>query len=113
MFYSHRFSGTTDSPLLPPIFAEVGGGIGGFGGGEGVKSPLGFLKEFFRDSDFDSLDPILKGLYEELRGSVMKVSLLLRNFQESAINKQMMGWVVVVEEGSEALRVFALQRDDR
>lgn len=75
-------SGATGSPLLPLIFADVGGSIGGFGSGGGVKSPPGFLEEFFRDSDFDSLDPILKGLYEELRGSVMKVSAL-GNFQES------------------------------
>ncbi|KAL1291560.1 hypothetical protein HN51_060091 [Arachis hypogaea] len=75
----------TASPLLPLIFAEVGGGIDAFGGssgGGGPKSPPGFLEEFFRDSDFDSLDPILKGLYEELRGSVMKVSAL-GNFQDS------------------------------
>ncbi|KAF7820500.1 putative ubiquitin conjugation factor E4 [Senna tora] len=74
-----------NSPLLPLIFSEVGTTIDGFGGSGsagGVKSPPGFLEEFFRDSDFDSLDPILKGLYEELRGSVMKVSAL-GNFQDS------------------------------
>ncbi|KAE9590331.1 hypothetical protein Lal_00028116 [Lupinus albus] len=75
--------GASGSPLLPLIFAEVGGGsIDGFGTGGGVKAPPGFLEEFFRESDFDSLDPILKGLYEELRGSVMKVSAL-GNFQDS------------------------------
>lgn len=74
-----------NSPLLPLIFSEVGSTINGFGGSGsagGVKSPPGFLEDFFRDSDFDSLDPILKGLYEELRGSVMKVSAL-GNFQDS------------------------------
>ncbi|XP_028760138.1 probable ubiquitin conjugation factor E4 isoform X1 [Neltuma alba] len=74
-----------NSPLLPLILSEVGGTISGFGGSGnagGVKSPPGFLEEFFRDSDSDSLDPILKGLYEELRGSVMKVSSL-GNFQDS------------------------------
>ncbi|KAK7316313.1 hypothetical protein VNO77_35261 [Canavalia gladiata] len=76
------FPKTSTSPLLPLVFAEVGGGISGFGGGGGVKSPPGFLEEFFRDPDFDSLDKILKGLYEELRGSVMKVSAL-GNFQDS------------------------------
>lgn len=77
-------AGAGASPLLPLIFAEVGsGGIAGFSsGGGGVKSPPGFLEEFFRDPDFDSLDRILKGLYEELRGSVMKVSAL-GNFQDS------------------------------
>ncbi|RDX82921.1 putative ubiquitin conjugation factor E4, partial [Mucuna pruriens] len=68
-------SSGANSPLLPLIFSEVG-----FGGG--AKSPPGFLEEFFRDPDFDSLDRILKGLYEELRGSVMKVSAL-GNFQDS------------------------------
>ncbi|KAG4976071.1 hypothetical protein JHK86_035545 [Glycine max] len=72
-----------NSPLLLLIFAEVGGGnVFGGGGGGGAKSPPGFLEEFFRDPDFDSLDKILKGLYEELRGSVMKVSAL-GNFQDS------------------------------
>ncbi|KAF3444825.1 hypothetical protein FNV43_RR14518 [Rhamnella rubrinervis] len=56
------------SPLLPLIFSEVGSSVDGFG-------------EFFRDSDFDSLDPILKGLYENLRKSVLNVSAL-GNFQQ-------------------------------
>lgn len=74
------------SPLLPLVIAECGGGGGmgvfGSGGSGGVKSPPGFLEEFFTDPDFESLDRILKGLYEELRGSVMKVSVL-GNFQDS------------------------------
>ncbi|KAI9124653.1 hypothetical protein K1719_004575 [Acacia pycnantha] len=73
-----------NSPLLQLILSEVGGTINGFGGSgnaSGVKSPPGFLEEFFRDSHSD-LDPILKGLYEELRGSVVKVSAL-GNFQDS------------------------------
>ncbi|XVF16700.1 hypothetical protein REPUB_Repub10bG0054900 [Reevesia pubescens] len=74
------------SPLLPLIFAEVSRGVmlDGFGGnelGSGVDCPPGFLEEFFKDSDFDTLDPILKGLYEDLRGSVLKVSAL-GNFQQ-------------------------------
>lgn len=78
-------AGAGASPLLPLILAEVGGGsigVFGGGGGGGVKCPPGFLEEFFKDPDFDSLDRILKGLYEELRGSVMKVSVL-GNFQDS------------------------------
>ena len=75
-------SGGANSPLLSLILAEVGGGNVFGGGGGGAKSPPGFLEEFFRDPDFDSLDKILKGLYEELRGSVMKVSAL-GNFQDS------------------------------
>lgn len=73
------------SPLLPLIFSEVGGGMDGFGGsssgGSGAQCPPGFLKEFFDEADWDSLDPILRGLYENLRGSVLNVSAL-GNFQQ-------------------------------
>ncbi|XP_024033127.1 probable ubiquitin conjugation factor E4 [Morus notabilis] len=71
------------SPLLPLIFSEVGGTLDGFGGTSsgGIQSPPGFLEEFFRDGDFDSLDSILKGLYEDLRLGVLKVSAL-GNFQQ-------------------------------
>ncbi|PON40797.1 Ubiquitin conjugation factor E4, core [Parasponia andersonii] len=73
------------SPLLPLIFSKVGSSLDGFGGvvggSGGVESPPGFLEEFFRDSDFDSLDPILRGLYEDLRLGVLKVSAL-GNFQQ-------------------------------
>lgn len=78
-------SASSHSPLLPLIYSEVSSGMidgfGGSGGSSGVQSPPGFLEEFLRDSDFDSLDPILKGLYEDLRGSVLKVSAL-GNFQQ-------------------------------
>ncbi|XP_015879864.3 probable ubiquitin conjugation factor E4 [Ziziphus jujuba] len=71
------------SPLLPLIFSKVGSAVvDGFGGSSsGVQCPPGFLEEFFKDSDFDSLDPILKGLYENLRKSVINVSAL-GNFQQ-------------------------------
>lgn len=70
------------SPLLPLIFSEVGSVVDGFGGSSSsVQCPPGFLEEFFKDSDFDSLDPILKGLYENLRKSVLSVSAL-GNFQQ-------------------------------
>ncbi|KAK9924987.1 hypothetical protein M0R45_033328 [Rubus argutus] len=72
------------SPLLPLIFSEVASSVDGFGGSTssgGLQCPPGFLDDFFRDSDFDSLDPIFKGLYEELREIVLKVSAL-GNFQQ-------------------------------
>lgn len=74
----------TSSPLLSLIFSEVGSGVFEFGGSSssgGVQCPPGFLDEFFRDSDLETLDPILKGLYEDLRGSVLKISAL-GNFQQ-------------------------------
>ncbi|KAJ0100383.1 hypothetical protein Patl1_21822 [Pistacia atlantica] len=82
---SNKFDASNVSPLLPLIFSEVGGGIEGFGVssivGSGAQCPPGFLKEFFEEADWDSLDPILKGLYENLRGSVLNVSAL-GNFQQ-------------------------------
>ncbi|KAK6928136.1 U-box domain [Dillenia turbinata] len=72
------------SPLLPMIFSEVSTSVDAFGGTSssgGIVCPPGFLEDFLKDSDFDSLDPMLKGLYEDLRGSVLKVSAL-GNFQQ-------------------------------
>ncbi|GAA0149185.1 ubiquitin-protein ligase [Lithospermum erythrorhizon] len=73
------------SPLLPLVFAEVSSvavdGFGGSGGGGGVKCPPGFLEEFFREGDYDSMEMVMKQLYEDLRGSVLKVSAL-GNFQQ-------------------------------
>lgn len=76
-------SGSNDSdvsPLLPLIFSEVSSSVDGFGGSS-IGCPPGFLEEFFRDADFDSLDPILKGLFENLRSRVLNVSAL-GNFQQ-------------------------------
>lgn len=72
------------SLLLPLVFSEVSSSVDAFGGSNGsggVSSPRGFLDELFRDGDFDSMDPILKQLYEDLRGTVLKVSAL-GNFQQ-------------------------------
>lgn len=65
------------SPLLPLIFAAVDG----FNSGGTLPPPPRFLEDLFQEGDFDSLDPILKGLYEDLRGNVIKVSVL-GNFQQ-------------------------------
>lgn len=82
MFPNNDTSKSNVSPLLPLIFAEVGGNLDGFGGSSGgISCPPGFLEEFFRDADYDSMEPILKQLYEDLRGSVLKVSAL-GNFQQ-------------------------------
>ncbi|KAI8541697.1 hypothetical protein RHMOL_Rhmol08G0082500 [Rhododendron molle] len=84
MFPNWDVTNSNVSPLLPLIFAEVSSSVDGFGGGSssgsGVSCPPGFLEEFFKDSDFDSLDSILKQLFEDLRGNVLKVSAL-GNFQ--------------------------------
>lgn len=69
------------SPLLPLVFAEVASSVDFGSTSSGVVSPPGFLDEFFKDADYDSVDPILKQLYEDLRGSVLKVSAL-GNFQQ-------------------------------
>ncbi|XP_051121088.1 probable ubiquitin conjugation factor E4 [Andrographis paniculata] len=70
------------SPLQPLIFSEVGTSLDAFGGSSsGVSCPPGFLDEFFTDADYDTLEPISKQLYEDLRGSVLKVSAL-GNFQQ-------------------------------
>ncbi|KAL8199422.1 hypothetical protein R6Q57_012990 [Mikania cordata] len=71
------------SPLLPLIFSEVSSSIDAFGGGtsSSVASCPGFLDDLFRDSDYESVEPILKQLYEDLRGIVLKCSAL-GNFQQ-------------------------------
>ncbi|CAN1248441.1 Probable ubiquitin conjugation factor E4 [Linum perenne] len=68
------------SSLLTLIFGAVD--RDGFNGGGGSQPPPpGFLDELFSDADFDSLKPIFEGLYEGLRGNVLKVSAL-GNFQQ-------------------------------
>ncbi|CAA6662959.1 unnamed protein product [Spirodela intermedia] len=70
--------------LLDLIFSEVATSLDAFGGnslGGGHVSPPGFLEEFFKESDVDSLEPVMKDLYEKLKGSVFRVSVL-GNFQQ-------------------------------
>lgn len=84
MFPNRETNKSNVSPMLPLIFSEVSLAVDGFGGSSnsgGVTCPPGFLDDFFKDGDFDSLDSILKQLYEDLRGSVLKVSAL-GNFQQ-------------------------------
>ncbi|XP_057769616.1 probable ubiquitin conjugation factor E4 [Salvia miltiorrhiza] len=82
MFPNYDANKSSVTPLLPLIFAEVGGNLDGFGGSSsGASSPPGFLEEFFRDADYESMEPVMKQLYEDLRGSVLKVSAL-GNFQQ-------------------------------
>ncbi|KAI4389267.1 hypothetical protein MLD38_001507 [Melastoma candidum] len=74
------------SPLLPYVFGEVSTGMDGFitgssGSHSVIKAPPGFMDEFFKEGDYDSLENILKQLYEDLRGAVLKVSVL-GNFQQ-------------------------------
>ncbi|KAF9626513.1 hypothetical protein IFM89_034447 [Coptis chinensis] len=71
------------SPLLPMICSEFASfdGYGGSGSSSGQSCPPGFLDDFFIYADYDTLEPIFKGLYEDLRGSVLKVSAL-GNFQQ-------------------------------
>ncbi|XP_068654730.1 probable ubiquitin conjugation factor E4 [Aristolochia californica] len=84
MFPGDGANNSSDLRLLDLIFSEVSTSVDGFGGpsfGSGVSSPPGFLDEFFRDSDYDGLEPILATLYEDLRDKVLKVSAL-GNFQQ-------------------------------
>nr|XP_027073980.1 probable ubiquitin conjugation factor E4 [Coffea arabica] len=76
MFPNWDTNKSSVSPLLPLIFSEVSTAVDGFDSSGGVSSPPGFLEEFLRDGDYDSMEPIMKQLYEDLRGSVLKVSAL-------------------------------------
>ncbi|KAL5723047.1 RING-type E3 ubiquitin transferase [Ranunculus cassubicifolius] len=69
------------SPLLPLIFSDVSSSVDSYGSSSGQICPPGFVDDFFKDGDYDSLEPIFKGLYVDIRGSVVKVSAL-GNFQQ-------------------------------
>lgn len=82
--FGHSEDSAGSPRLLDLIFSEVASSLDAFGGnslGGGHISPPGFLEEFFKESDVDSLEPIMKDLYEKLKGSVFRVSVL-GNFQQ-------------------------------
>ena len=68
--------------LLGLVLSEVASPMDGESSLAGeLSSPPGFLDEFFREGDYESLEMVLKDLYEKLRESVDKVSAL-GNFQQ-------------------------------
>ncbi|KAI3960488.1 hypothetical protein MKW98_002987 [Papaver atlanticum] len=91
MFISNDVSNATKSsvyPLLGLLYSQFSSSADAFGGSSsssstdgGLSCPPGFLEEFFRDTDMDSMELIFKEMYESLRGSVLKVSAL-GNFQQ-------------------------------
>ncbi|MFS8014232.1 hypothetical protein Hanom_Chr15g01342171 [Helianthus anomalus] len=71
MFPDNDRSRSNVSPLLPLVFGEVSSSIDTFGGGSVGVCP-GFIDELFRDTDYESVEPILNHLYEDLRGIVCR-----------------------------------------
>ncbi|KAK8933685.1 putative ubiquitin conjugation factor E4 [Platanthera zijinensis] len=70
------------SELLDLIFSEVASSLDGSNSlGSGFSCPPGFLDELFSEGDAESLDPVMNELYEKLRASVERVSVL-GNFQQ-------------------------------
>lgn len=81
---SGPYGSSATSDLMSMIFSEVSTPVDGFGGdslGSGFDCPPGFIDEFFRDGDDDSLEPVLKDLFEKLKQSVERVSAL-GNFRQ-------------------------------
>ncbi|XP_049343169.1 probable ubiquitin conjugation factor E4 [Solanum verrucosum] len=84
MFPNWDMAPANVSLLLPLLFSEFSTSVdeyGGSSGSGGVSSPPGFLDELFKDGNCDNMEPILKQLYEDLRGTVLNVSVL-GNFQQ-------------------------------
>ncbi|KAJ0752146.1 hypothetical protein HanPI659440_Chr09g0321011 [Helianthus annuus] len=71
MFSDKDRSRSNVSPLLSLVFGEVSSSTNTFGGGSVGACP-GFIYELFRDTDYKSVEPILKELYEDLRGIVCR-----------------------------------------
>lgn len=72
------------SPLLDLFLYEASAEFAAFGGSSvpEITTPPGFLDDFFRDFEEDSLDPILKQLYEDLKLTMLEVASPLQDFQK-------------------------------
>ncbi|KAJ6802526.1 putative ubiquitin conjugation factor E4 [Iris pallida] len=82
MFPSSSSLTPPSSDLLSVIFAEVRSPMDGESSLAGALSaPPGFVDDFFRDADYESVESVTRDLFERLRGSVGRVSVL-GNFQQ-------------------------------
>lgn len=72
------------SPLLDLFLYEASAEFSAFGGSSVpvITTPPGFLDDFFSDFEEDSLDPILKQLYEDLKLTMLEVASPLQDFQK-------------------------------
>ncbi|KAK8966213.1 putative ubiquitin conjugation factor E4 [Platanthera guangdongensis] len=72
----------TTSELLDLIFSEVASSLDGSNSlGSGFSYPPWFLEQLFSEGDAERLEPVMNVLYEKLRASVERVSVL-GNFQQ-------------------------------
>lgn len=72
------------SPLLDLFLSEASTDFAAFGGSSVplITTPPGFLDDFFRDLEEDSLAPILNQLYEDLKLTTREVASPLQDFQK-------------------------------
>ncbi|KAI3996460.1 hypothetical protein MKX01_001298 [Papaver californicum] len=76
-FKTHSETNFRESYLLPLLYSKVRGKpVGGF------HCPQGFLEQFIKDSDYDSLKLVLTPLYHDLRSKVAVEDLPPGNFEE-------------------------------
>ncbi|XP_026385616.1 probable ubiquitin conjugation factor E4 isoform X2 [Papaver somniferum] len=74
---THGETNFRESYLLPLLYSKVcGKPFGGF------HCPQGFLEQFIKDSDYDSLKLVLTPLYHDLRSKVAVEDLRPGNFEE-------------------------------
>ncbi|KAJ6810566.1 putative ubiquitin conjugation factor E4 [Iris pallida] len=83
MFSSSSSTAPPSSDLLSVILAEVRSPMDGESSlaGSALAAPPGFVDDFFRDADYESVEAATKDLFERLRGTVDRVSVL-GNFQQ-------------------------------